>query len=83
MLGDYIWLQFIPEMFDGFEVRALCRPVKFFHTDLDKPFLYGPHLVYGGIVMLKQEKAFLKLLSQLEAQNVILCCNVKSSLHWN
>ena len=25
------------------EVRELCRPVKFFHTDLDKPFLYGPH----------------------------------------
>jgi hypothetical protein len=32
----------------------LCRPVKFFHTDLDKPFLYGPRFVHGGIVMLKQ-----------------------------
>jgi hypothetical protein len=29
----------------GVEVKALCSPVKFFHTDLDKPFLYGPHFV--------------------------------------
>jgi hypothetical protein len=49
---------------DGVEVRALCRPVKFFHTDLDKPFLYGPRFVHGGIVMLKQETAFLKLFPQ-------------------
>jgi hypothetical protein len=27
------------------EVRALCRPVKFFHADLDKPFLYGKLVV--------------------------------------
>jgi hypothetical protein len=33
------------------EVRALCRPVKFFHTDLDKPFLYGPCFVHASIVM--------------------------------
>ena len=44
-------------MFDGVEVRAVCRPVKFFHTALDKPFLYGPRFVRGGIVMLKLEKA--------------------------
>jgi hypothetical protein len=43
-------------VFDGIEVRALCRPVKFFHTDLDKPFLYGPRFVHAGIVMLKQER---------------------------
>ena len=42
----------------------LCRPVKFFHTDLDKPFLYEPHFVHRGIVMLKQERAFPKLLPQ-------------------
>ena len=52
----------MPKVFDGVEVRALCRPVKFFHTDLDKSFLYEPHFVHGGIVMLKQERAFLKLL---------------------
>ena len=46
--------QFIPKVFNRVEVRALCRPVKFFHTDLDKPFLYGPRFVHGGIVMLKQ-----------------------------
>jgi hypothetical protein len=36
----------------------------FFHTDLDKPFMYGPRFVHGGIVMLKQEMAFPKLLPQ-------------------
>ena len=46
-----------PNVFDGVEVRALCRPVNFFHTDLDKPFLYGPRFVHRGIVMLKQERA--------------------------
>ena len=36
-------------------------PVKFFHTNLDKPFLYGPRFVHGDIVILKQERAFPKL----------------------
>ena len=43
MLGDEIWLAVSvpihPKGVDGVEVRALCRPVKFFHTDLAKPFL--------------------------------------------
>ena len=56
--------QFIPKVFDGVEVRSLCRPVKFFHTDLDKPFLYGPRFVHEGIVMRKQLRAFPKLLPQ-------------------
>ena len=43
---------------------SLCRPVKFFYTDIDKPFLYAPLFVHGGIVMLKQERAFPKLLPQ-------------------
>jgi hypothetical protein len=51
-------------VFDAVEVRALCRPVKFFHTDLDKHFMHGTHFVHGGIVMLKQERAFPKLLPQ-------------------
>ena len=55
---------FIPKVFDGREVRALCRPVKFFHTKLDKPFLYGQRFIHGGIVMLKQERAFHNLLPQ-------------------
>ena len=42
-------------MFDAVEVRALCRPVKFFHTDLNKPFLYEPRFVHMDIVMLKQK----------------------------
>jgi hypothetical protein len=33
-------------VFDGVEVRALCRPVKFSHTDLDKPILYFCTLSY-------------------------------------
>ena len=40
------------------------KPVKFFHTDLDKPFLYGPRFVHWGIIMLKQENAFPKMLLQ-------------------
>ena len=56
--------QFITKVFDEVEVRVLCRPVKFFHTDLDKPFLYGPSFVHRGIVMLKQKRAVCKLLPQ-------------------
>ena len=48
--------QFIPKVFDGVKVRTLCRTVKFFHTDLNKPFMYGPGFVHGDIVMLKQER---------------------------
>lgn len=36
---------------DGVEVRALRRPVKFFHIELGKPFLD----VHRGVVMLKNE----------------------------
>ena len=67
MLGDEVWLAadipILPKVF-GVEVRALCRPVKFFHTDLDTPFLYGLRFVHGDMVMLKQERAFPKLLPQ-------------------
>ena len=45
-------------------VRALCGKVKFFHTDLDKPFLFGPRFVHGGIIKLKPERASHKLLTQ-------------------
>ena len=81
MLGDWgsqSTFQFIPKVFDGVEVRDLCKPVKFFHTNLDKPFLYGPRFVHGGIVMLTQERAFSKLLPQKWKHrivwNVIVCC---------
>ena len=47
----------------GFDVDVETQR-KFFHTDLDKPFLYGPRFVHGGIVMLKQKRAFPKLLPQ-------------------
>ena len=64
-------LQFIPKVFDGVEVRALCRSVKFFHNNLDKPFLYGPHFVHQGIVMLKQERAFPKPLPQSWTHRIV------------
>jgi hypothetical protein len=58
MFGDLAWLSVgVP-----IQVRALYRPVKFFYTIHDKPFLYGPRFVHGGIVMLKQERAFPNLL---------------------
>ena len=47
--------QFISKVFDQVEVRALCRPVKFIHTDLHKPFLYEPRFVHMDIDMLKQK----------------------------
>ena len=56
--------QFVPELSDEVEVRALSRSVKFFHTDLNKPFLNGPCFVHRGIVMLKQERSFPELLPQ-------------------
>uniref|UniRef100_A0A4W5R9A6 Inter-alpha-trypsin inhibitor heavy chain 3 n=1 Tax=Hucho hucho TaxID=62062 RepID=A0A4W5R9A6_9TELE len=62
--GSQLVFQFIPKVFNVFEIRALCRPVKFFHTDLNKPFLYGSRFVHRGIIALKQERAFLKLLPQ-------------------
>ena len=59
--GSQSEFQFIPKVFIGVEVRSLCRSVKFFDTDLDKQFLYGPRFVYRRIVMQKQERAFSKL----------------------
>jgi hypothetical protein len=57
----------------GVEVRALCRTVKFFHTHLDKPFLYGPRFVHdGAIVMLKQVKGLPQTAAtKLDVQNRI------------
>ena len=70
-LARQLAFQFIPKVFNGVEGRPLCRPVKFFHTDLDKPFLYGPRFVQRGIVMLKQETAFPKLLPQIWKHRII------------
>ena len=35
---------------------GLWRPVTFFHTNLNKPFLSGPRFVHGDIFMQKQEQ---------------------------
>ena len=42
-------------MFNGVVGRALGRTVKFFHTNLDKLFLYEPRFVHRGIVMLNRK----------------------------
>jgi hypothetical protein len=52
------------KVFDVVEVRALCRTVKLFHTNLDTTISVWTLVVHGGIVMLKQEKGFPKLLPQ-------------------
>ncbi len=52
-------------MLDGVEVRALCRPVKFFHIKLNKTFLLKPGFVNRGTVILKQERVLPKLSPQL------------------
>ena len=33
--GSQSAFQFIPKVFNGVKVRALCRPIKLFHTDLN------------------------------------------------
>ena len=78
MLGDKAWLvvvfQFIPKVFDGVEVRVLCRPVKFFHTDLDKPFLHVPRFVHGGHCHDETGKGLSQTVAtKLEAQNRLEC----------
>ena len=57
-------LKFIPDVLDVVEVRALCGPVKFCHTKLTQPCLYGPCFVHWGRVLLEQKRAFPKLLPQ-------------------
>lgn len=44
--------------------RTGCVSLKFFHTNLDQPFLHGPRFVHWGIVMLPQT-----VTSKLEAQS--------------
>ena len=53
MLGDHVWLtvvgvQSVPTLPGRVEPRPLCRPVRFFHTELGNPFLYraGLHKLF-------------------------------------
>uniref|UniRef100_A0A4W5PS16 Uncharacterized protein n=1 Tax=Hucho hucho TaxID=62062 RepID=A0A4W5PS16_9TELE len=67
MLGDLPWLAVsVPIYPKGVRWSSGQGSVeaKFFNTNLDKPFLYGPRFVHRGIVMLKQERAFPKMLPQ-------------------
>ena len=50
---------------------GLCRPVKFLHTDLDKPFMYGPRFVQRGVVMLEEERAFPNQLPQIWKHRIL------------
>ena len=73
MLGDLAF-KFIPKVFDGVEVRALCKPVKFFHTDLDKPFLFGPRFVQQGPCHAETGKGLPQTVAtKLETQNHLEC----------
>ena len=63
--GSQLAFQFIPKVFDGVEV-GLCAG----HTDLDKPFLYGPRFVHGGHCHPETGKGLLQTVAaKLEAQN--------------
>ena len=73
MLGSQSVFQFIPKVFDGVEVRALCRPVKLFHTDLNKPFLYGPHFVHDHSNAETGKGLPQTVATKLEAQNLLEC----------
>ncbi|MCJ8748244.1 hypothetical protein PDJAM_G00162700, partial [Pangasius djambal] len=54
MSGVQSVFQFIPKVFSGVEVRALCRTLEFFHSNLHTPCLHGARFVHRGIVMLEQ-----------------------------
>ncbi|MCI4387901.1 hypothetical protein PGIGA_G00079600 [Pangasianodon gigas] len=60
--------QFIPKVFSGVEVRALCRTLEFFHSNLHTPCLHGARFVHRGIVMLEQDIA---LMDEQERENFI------------
>ncbi|MCI4382982.1 hypothetical protein PGIGA_G00021130 [Pangasianodon gigas] len=38
--------QFIPKVFSGVEVRALCRTLEFFHSNLNTPCLHEARFVH-------------------------------------
>lgn len=55
-----------------------------FHAKLGVSFLYELCFVHGCIVMFGQERAFPKLLPQLDyCLNIIVCFASKISLNWN
>jgi hypothetical protein len=65
-----ICLQFIPKVFDGVEVRALCKPVKFLHTDVDKTISVWTSLCARGHSQAKTGKGLPQTVAtKLEAQN--------------
>jgi hypothetical protein len=51
------------------EVRALCRPIKLFHTDLDKQFLSGPRFVHGPLSCWNRKGSSPTVATKLEVQN--------------
>ena len=71
--GSQSTFQFMPKVFDGVEVKALCRPVKFFHTDLNKPFPYGPLCARGHCHAETGKGLPQTVATKLEAQNCLEC----------
>ncbi|MCJ8748396.1 hypothetical protein PDJAM_G00164290 [Pangasius djambal] len=54
--------QFIPKVFSGVEVRALCRTLEFFHSNLHTPCLHGARFVHRGVVMLEQSERLFRFI---------------------
>lgn len=49
--------QFIPKLLIGGEIRALCWPLKFLHSDLGRPCFHGVSFVHiVQIVLLEQSE---------------------------
>lgn len=49
----------------GVEIRALCRSLKVTYTELGKSFLYRSGFVHRYAVMMEQERAFPKPISEM------------------
>ncbi len=63
--GSQSVFQFLLKVMDGFDVRALYRPLKFFHTKLRKPFLYEL-LRARGLCHAETLKGLLQTITKLE-----------------
>ena len=46
-----------PVVLSRFEVRALCRPIRFLHTMLIKPCLYGPYFARKGTATREEQRS--------------------------
>jgi hypothetical protein len=78
--GLQLAFQIILKVFHGVEVRALCRPVKFFHTDLRQTISLWTLLCAQGHCHTETAKGLPQTFAiMLEAQNHLEChCMLKA-----